>query len=173
MVLAVRRGAIQYSAIITPTPVCDIEVELARTSDVFAWTNGSKVKIGEGMMRFAETDPELALVVSHELAHIILKHTGSFFGRGSVGLEEEADYVGLYILARGGYDPGKGVYLFDRMAAAFPWLDDAPSHPPLRARLKVLRETVREIRQRTARGQILVPESYRAQLLGPGQIARR
>lgn len=171
--LIVRRDGIRRRAAVSPVAICDIPVELARTGDVFAWTNGTKVKIGEGMLQFAATDPELALVVSHELAHIILNHTGSFFGLGSARLEREADYVGLYILARAGFDLERGVRLFDRMSVAFPKLDEAASHPPLRSRLRALRDTAREITDRAGAGLPLVPDSFRAQLLGTDRIARR
>lgn len=171
--LTIRRDGTRRSAAVLPVPICDMPVELARTGDVFAWTNGTKVKIGEGMLRFAATDPELALVVSHELAHIILNHSGSFFGLGSARLEREADYVGLYILARGGFDPEEGVRLFDRMSVAFPKLDEAASHPPLRSRLIALRETAREISDRAEAGLPLVPDSHRAQLLGTDRVASR
>ena len=170
--LTVRRDGIRRIATVSPVAICDIPVELARTGDVFAWTNGTKVKIGEGMLRFAATDPELALVVSHELAHIILNHTGSFFGLGSARLEHEADYVGLYILARAGFDLERGVRLFDRMSVAFPKLDEAASHPPLRSRLRALRDTAREITDRSVAGLPLVPDSFRAQLLGTDRVAR-
>ena len=170
--LTVRRDGVRRIAAVSPVTICDIPVELARTGDVFAWTNGTKVKIGEGMVRFASTDPELALVVSHELAHIILNHTGSFFGLGSARLEREADYIGLYILARGGFDPKSGVRLFDRMSVAFPRLDEAASHPTLRSRVRALRDTAREIAGRTGAGLPLVPDSYRTQLLGTNRVAR-
>lgn len=171
--LTVRRDGIRRTAAVSPVAICNIPVELARTGDVFAWTNGTKVKIGEGMLRFASTDPELAFVVSHELAHIILNHTGSFFGLGSARLEREADYVGLYLLARGGFDLERGVRLFDRMSVAFPKLDEAASHPPLRSRLRALRDTAREITDRAGAGLPLVPNSFRAQLLGTDRVARR
>lgn len=170
--LTFRRNGIRRTASVSPVAICDVPVELARTGDVFAWTNGTKVKIGEGMLQFAATDPELALVVSHELAHIILDHTGAFFGLGSARLEREADYVGLYILARAGFDLERGVRLFDRMSVAFPKLDEAASHPPLRARLRALRDTAREITIRADAGLPLVPESHRAQLLGSDRVAQ-
>lgn len=171
--LTIRRDGIRRTAAVSPVAICDVPVELARTGEVYAWTNGAKVKIAEGMLRFAATDPELALVVSHELAHIILNHTGSFFGVGTARLEREADYVGLYILARGGFDLERGVRLFDRMSVAFPKLDEAASHPPLRARLRALRDTAREITDRVDAGLPLVPDSYRARLLGADRVAQR
>ena len=171
--LTVRRDGIKRTAAVSPVAICDIPVELARTGDVFAWTNGTKVKIGEGMLRFAASDPELALVIAHELAHIILDHTGAFFNLGSARLEREADYVGLYILARAGFDLERGVRLFDRMSVAFPKLDEAASHPPLRSRLRTLRDTAREITDRADAGLPLVPDSYRAQLLGTDRVAQR
>ena len=39
-----------------------------------AFADGTKVFLTRGMMRFAQSDEELALVVAHETAHNIMGH---------------------------------------------------------------------------------------------------
>ena len=98
------------------------------------------------MLRFVKSDDELALVISHEIAHIILGHSASSFGRGSASLEQEADHVGFYLMTRAGYDANRGTRLLVRMAEAFPWLDDG-YQPSLRARYGEVAKVINGIGQ--------------------------
>lgn len=156
--LLVKRGTEKRMAKVVPVAICDTPVELAGTAEVVSWSTRSKVKIGEGMVRFVRSDTELALVVAHELSHIVLSHTGAFFGRGAARFENEADYLGLYLLAGAGYQPDQAVGLFPRMAAAFPGMDGAPSYPTMRRRCAALAQTIAEIAQKRAAGLDLVPD---------------
>ena len=126
--LLVRRGSKERIVKVVPVAICDTPVVLAGTQVVVAWSTRSKVKLGEGMVSFVRTDTELALVVAHELSHIILGHTGAFLGRGSARLESDADYLGLYLVAGAGYHPNQALGLFSRMAAAHP-IDGTQPYP--------------------------------------------
>lgn len=136
--LLVRRRLVRQIVQVTPVDVCDVEVDLAFGTDVSAWARGNKVTVSDAMLRFAADDAELALVISHELSHVILGHTTSFFGRGSVSSEREADRMGSYLMAKAGYDPDRGSRILIRMADAFPWGDD-DSEPSLRRRYEAVR----------------------------------
>ena len=120
----VRRGTVRQLVQISPVEICDIELDLAVSTAIGAWAHSNKVTVSDAMLRFVENDDELAFAISHEISHIILGHSGSF-GRRSVNLEREADHVGLYLMARAGYDANRGIYLLVRMAEAFPWSDDS------------------------------------------------
>ncbi len=123
--LVVRRGTVRQLVQISPVEICDIELDLAvSTATAAAWARSNKVTVNDAMLRFVANDDELAFAISHEISHIILGHSGSF-GRRSVSLEREADHVGLYLMARAGYDANRGIYLLVRMAEAFPWSDDS------------------------------------------------
>ncbi|HEV8661970.1 MAG TPA: M48 family metallopeptidase [Candidatus Methylomirabilis sp.] len=130
-------------------PGCTFSVHLVNADDVNAFADGKRVILTTGMVRFARTDGELALVVGHEIAHNALGHiskqrvnrvpgmlldvliagttgiyTGMFSelaGRAfSKGFEAEADYAGLYIAARAGHDIGDAADFWRRMAAEHP-----------------------------------------------------
>jgi hypothetical protein len=156
--LLVRRGSEKRMAKVVPVAICDTPVVLAGTPEVVSWSTRSKVKVGEGMIRFVRTDTELALVVAHELSHIVLRHTGAFFGRGSAKLEKDADYLGLYLVAKAGYEPDQALGLFPRMAAAFPGMDGLQAYPTIGRRCAALAQTIEEIARKQRAGLDLVPD---------------
>ena len=122
------------------------------TNDVIvnAFADGSNIFITQGMMDFAKSDDELALVVSHELAHNTMRHIdakktnalggfvldmliGVFTGVNTQGMfaksfaqayskefESEADYVGLYMCELSGYDISDAAYFWRRMGVKHP-----------------------------------------------------
>ena len=53
---------------------CRYPVALLEDDSINAFADGKMVGITMGMMRFSETDDELALVIGHELAHNALGH---------------------------------------------------------------------------------------------------
>ena len=156
--LLVRRGSEERTVKVEPVTICATPVILAGTREVVSWSTRSKVKVGEGMMRFVRSDTELALVVAHELSHIILNHTGAFFGHGSARLENDADYLGLYLVAGAGYQPDQALGLFSRMAAAFPDLDGMQPYPTTARRCAALAQAIEEIEEMRAAGLDLVPD---------------
>jgi Zn-dependent protease with chaperone function len=72
--LTVRRDDGLKALTVAPRPRCDYAYRVAGSTEVNAWTNGSTVMVSRGMMRFAETDTELAVVFGHELAHNVRRH---------------------------------------------------------------------------------------------------
>lgn len=145
----VRNGRGQ-SLLITPDKSCAYPVVLGDGDEVNAYADGKQVVIQRGMMRFATNDTELALVISHEIAHNSMSHvrskmtnyalgtvvdlaaqillgipTQGLFGKlagnaYSQGFESEADYVGLYIMAQSGGDIDNAPQFWRRMAALSP-----------------------------------------------------
>ena len=130
--------------------VCDYPVTLVRDDSVNAFADGNGIHMSTGMLRFAETDAELALVIGHELAHNTRGHIqakqgnallGALLGVGlsvaigvnvaelgaqlgasafSQDFEAEADYVGVYHAARAGYDVGPAASFWRRLGAEHP-----------------------------------------------------
>jgi len=145
----VRKGRGQ-SLLITPDRACSYPVLLGDGDEVNAYADGKQVVVQRGMMRFANSDTELALVISHEIAHNSMSHvrskmtnyalgtvvdiaaqillgipTQGLFGKlagnaYSQGFESEADYVGLYIMAQSGGDIDSAPQFWRRMATLSP-----------------------------------------------------
>jgi hypothetical protein len=88
--LLVRRGAEEVKLSMMPGQACDFRVRLSPDDVKNAYADGQNIVIYKGMMDFFRTDEEVALVVSHELAHNAMKHidakkTNAMVG-GLVGL---------------------------------------------------------------------------------------
>lgn len=87
---AVKRGWEQLRVSVPPSQACDFRIKLSPDDVKNAYADGKNIVIYKGMMDFFKTDEEIALVVSHELAHNSMKHidakkTNAIVG-GLVGL---------------------------------------------------------------------------------------
>lgn len=144
-----------------PVPACDYRVAVMPEGKVNAYTNGRTISVTKGMLWFARDDSDLALVLSHEVAHNILGHTGliATLFVPEKRREADADYLGLYIMARAGYDISGAPSFWRRVATAFPKLiDESDSHPVMPYRFVALHQASEEIRRRKAAGLPLTPE---------------
>lgn len=101
--LDVRRGPERFAVTLRPRPVCRSTFQVDVSDDLRARADGDAVFITSTLARFAATDADLAVILSHELAHNALGHRS---GSGPTGAarEREADRVGLYMLRSAGYD---------------------------------------------------------------------
>ena len=180
----------KFSILVVPDRACAYPVLLGNGDEVNAYADGKQVIVQRGMMRFANNDTELALVVSHEIAHNSMGHmrskmtnyalgsildiaaqlllkipTQGLFGNAgaraySQGFESEADYVGLYIMARAGGNIDQAPQFWRRMATLSPAAiqsSHTSTHPATPERFVALEETVKEIKAKKAAGKPLEP----------------
>lgn len=144
-----------------PVASCNYPIEVLNSEKVNAYADGERIRITKGMLWFSMDEADLAMVISHELAHNIMGHAGTFSSvfQDKKSREADADYVGLYIMARGGFEIEKAAGFWRRMAAAFPrMIESSSSHPLMPARFVAIRKTTEEIRRREANGLPLVPQ---------------
>jgi len=128
---------------------CAYPAYVVNGNEVNAFADGKAMFITRGMMRFAQDDQELSLVLGHELAHNIMAHIDKKKTNAGLGLvldllaaaggvntrgafsnmaasaysqefEAEADYVGVYLLERAGVDTAGAADFWRRMAAEHP-----------------------------------------------------
>jgi hypothetical protein len=87
--LTILQNNIEKKVAVTPIESCNYEVRLENNDVKNAYADGKNIVIYKGMMDFFKTDEEIALVLSHELAHNSMKHidakkknaiVGSIFG---------------------------------------------------------------------------------------------
>ena len=167
-------------------PACKYPVLLVQSDGVNAYADGKKVAVTTGMMRYANTDAALALVVAHEIAHNAMEHSDTIrlesllenllvasTGNSERGpdaatarmatqeFEADADYMGLYIAARDGHDMRRAADFWRRLSAQSA---DSPAgsfglrHPSAPQRFLAFERTLREIEEKKLRGKPLSPE---------------
>ncbi len=178
---------------ITPAAIADYTLLLSSKQSVNAKATGKKIIINRGMLRFAETDTELTYVISHEVAHNVMQHvravitnytlgtlvdiaaasvgviTGNAVGAAAAysrapSFESEADYVGLYIMARTGLPIDDAANFWRRIAAIDPGGIQKrilATHPASPERFVALEDTINEIKLKIASGLPLDPEPRR------------
>ena len=121
--------------------------------------SNERIAICGGMIKLVTSEDELAAIVMHEKAHLVLKHgekawyekvggwfTGWFTDeskprfRGppdpkSVARENEADAKGLMLMAEAGCDPQAAVSFWTRYYERTGWWEGDGTHPKPRERL--------------------------------------
>ncbi len=134
-----------------------IDFYMSSDAEINAMALPNAVVVTYGMMRFVQSDDELAVVLGHEIAHILLshhlQHTGVDLISGILGtilsekieevlpglgsvlvgagrdavvntysreMEMQADYWGLYLAYRAGYDIEVGKDIWERFAVEVP-----------------------------------------------------
>lgn len=95
-------------------------------------------------------------------------NTGGTFGkmgvqsavmRYSQNFEREADYIGMYLMARAGYPVDEAAKLWRNMAKVNPQgVYNSSTHPTSAERYILLKKSAAEIKQKQAAGQPLLPE---------------
>lgn len=86
--LTIERHSTPLHVTVQPEVGCKYPVDLSPDQIINAFADGKRVMIARGMMTFAKDDNELALVVSHEIAHNSMKH-----------IEAKKQNMGLGLLA--------------------------------------------------------------------------
>lgn len=169
---------------------CSYTVSLVEDDQINAAADGRKIYIQSGMMRFVESDDELAIVVGHEIAHNMLNHVqkkmgsqllgalldaaiasqgvntgGAFQKAGALAYsqeyESEADYMGVYLAARAGFDATVAPLFWRRMAIEHPGNIASrfnSTHPSTAERSVALRNALVEIDRKNAKKVALLPE---------------
>lgn len=146
---------------------CDYAVGLRSTTGVNAYATGKSITMTSGMMNFVDSDDELALILGHELAHNTMGHIRKIVSNYILSLgatryarpfESEADYVGLYYLARAGYDPEGVEDVWRRLGSQNPRTTSrAKTHPTSSERFLRIHAAREEIAAKQAAGRPLVP----------------
>lgn len=190
--------SVYYSLLKAARPFCTdgncyYPLVLEHSKKINAFTDGHEVFISKGMLNFVSSREELAIVLSHELAHNFMGHqdarlqnqvlgtiadiaagAGGFMTFGAFShiggaaniqnFEREADYVGLYIMARAGYSVDKAHLFWRKMALKFPEGikgEYGSDHPSSAERFLLLKKTAEEINRKKQLRLELLPEFSR------------
>jgi hypothetical protein len=156
---------------LSPVAACEVRGRLARSSQANAFADGRYAIMTTKMLDFIQNDDELAVAMTHEIAHNLLGHRSRLedekvphgilrnFGSNAAKVratEEEADRLGIRLLWAAGYNVSAAVPFWRRLYAKY---DPVPipkllrTHPSLSARERIINEVLRDIGAATAAGE--------------------
>lgn len=93
-----------------------LPLEIVRNSQINAYNDGKKIVIYTGLIDYAESWDEIALVLGHEIAHGTLYHlTMNVEETKIMVLEANADKMGAVYVMKAGYDVCEGREFFKRL----------------------------------------------------------
>ena len=135
----------EFLARIRSDTACDIPAKVVFSNAVNGHTDGRDVLITSALMHAVPDDTNLALVIAHEMAHVIAGH---FNQAPTQALELEADRMALVLMARAGYDIEAAVNYWKTADHPHEGGSAAQnSHPSTRARYKNFRKELGRIRK--------------------------
>ena len=140
---------------------CPSWFQIVSRRPINAQADGRYVQIFSGMMDFAANDDELATIMAHELAHNVQRHIAR--KTPSKQAEYEADRLGVWLMARAGYDVDAVVPFwtrFEKRTNAGIFADG--THPSPKKRIAAVAKAVSEVKVQRAAGQALVPPTSTA-----------
>jgi len=169
------------------TTACAYTVDIGNAPHVNAYSDGRRIMVTAGLLAEV-SDQELAVILAREIAHNIQLHATTMQTRatmasiidtllppkpdlsgfaGSAGLktmdeklDQEADRIALYMLARAGFNPTVAVDTLERLARRYPATvlnSYTALHPWTEDRKRQMVDTIAEIRKRQASKKSLVP----------------
>ena len=175
---------------------CAFDLEISQKSALNATTNGREITMYMGLLQRL-TEDEIQTVLAHELAHCVLKHiprttsrialgvgldlailaySGVWVGAamtnvmgrvGSKAIEEEADYVSMYLLANAGLDTANRESIWRKLMSDTEFREDfLPTHPNSAERYILLKKTHEEIQAKQLEDGALLPNGMSRRLAG-------
>jgi hypothetical protein len=186
--LTIDRDGNRRQMTIPVTRACAFAVELGNADNVNSYADGQRVLVTRGMMSFARNDDELAYVLAAGLAHNMLGHAAAQRNTGTLGsmidnlnrvnpddslligsggikampgeMDADADRLGMYMLARAGYDIDGADDFWKRLAGSYPATvlnGYTANHPGIATRLAAIQKTAAEIKSKRAAKKPLLP----------------
>jgi len=186
--LTIERDGGKRELAIPVTRACAFGIELGNADNINAYADGSRVMVTRGMIGFTRNDDELAYVLAKTLAHNMLGHAAAQRNSATIGsiidnlmrvrpdeslligsggirampadLDANADRLGLYMLARAGYNIDGATDFWKRLASTYPATvlnGYTANHPATDARLSVIGKTIAEINAKRSAKKPLLP----------------
>ena len=104
----------------TSLRLCGYAIKIENRPELYASTNGKRISLTRGMLRFFAHDDELAFVLAHELSHILLGHAGAFDGLAPRVAEVVADRLGIQIVSKANFNTEIAAKFPERLAQFYP-----------------------------------------------------
>lgn len=156
MRLVVRRNEKEISLFLTGEDACAADAALVNNQESNAHAGGYFVFIDDGLEELLRDDAELAFVVAHEVAHVILGHSAP--GKKNdlndkklrASMEQAADALGIRLMVRAGYDPAAATTAIRKIDHAnrgpiSRWLGLHGAYMPTEQRVEFLKTSTTDI----------------------------
>lgn len=127
--LRIKRGDAFVTVPVKPTPACRVRFDVRAGDNGSANATSDRVQVSSDLVDPARAGSDLAALIAHELAHVILGHEQKLrgkwggllpgFGRNGPALrasELAADRLSIYLLARAGYRPTDAIPYWTALA---------------------------------------------------------
>lgn len=177
VLLTVRRGGAEREVMVRPVSACAYPAQVEITGSFRSRTDGRHIFISDGMANLAENEDQLAFVLAHELAHAVLEHRSQpdvagvrgrlnwaiSMRRGlSLSSEADADRMGLFLVARAGFDPYRAIEFLSRWEAVDegargPQINTGGVYESAAGRRRALGAVLEDIAARKTAGRALIP----------------
>lgn len=112
--LGVRRGDKVMTVSVVPQRLCGVQLVVVTKNAVSAYTDGKHIALTVGLLRFAASDDEVALIAGHEQAHAVLGHGREGSHAALRAMEDVADLQGARMAACAGYDMQRAIGFWQR-----------------------------------------------------------
>lgn len=109
MSLRIERADKAEERQVRPRLVCAADFEIKTDGSIDAYSGDGRIAISTGVIAFARSDDELALVAGHELAHVIYGDDRAKGLSNRRYMEDRADLLGAALLTCAGYDKATAV----------------------------------------------------------------
>lgn len=169
--LAIDRGGVAIAIGLHPDAACPARFEVRAGGKDNASAGRVRVQVSSGLVDPARRDEDLAPLVAHELAHVVLRHDSALrryrgglvpglgrSGRALRDAELAADRLSVYLLAMAGYRPEAAI---DFWSVAARRRDQGifsdGTHPAWRDRVLAIRVEVARVAERRAGRQAVLP----------------
>lgn len=170
------------------TLACAFAIDVGNSPNLNAYADGRRIMLTRGLLEALPADEDIAVLIARELAHNVLQHArqlqqtatlssvidsllpmkpeiASYTGSSGIKptpdkMDQDADRLGLFMLARAGYDPMNLARVSQRLAELAPTSQSnsySALHPWTEERRTLALATVKEIRQKQAAKKPLVP----------------
>ena len=170
------------------TLACAFAIDVGNTQHLNAYADGRRILLTRGLLDLFTSDEDVAVIISREIAHNVLQHAKQLqqiatlstvidnlllfkpdqaAANSSNGIkitpekmDQEADRLALFMLARAGYD----IASFTRVMQKFAQAPNSSQvnnyqtlHPWTESRQSLIQVTINEIRQKQSAKKALVP----------------
>ena len=170
------------------TLACAFTIDVGNAQHLNAYADGRRILLTRGLLDWLSNDEDVAVIIAREIAHNVLQHAKQLQQVATLSsvidnlllfkpdqaaansgngikivlekMDQEADRLALFMLARAGYDLANFANVMQRLAQA-PNASLANSyqtlHPWTESRQSLIQTTINEIRQKQSTKKALVP----------------